>query len=732
MATTGAVSRGTIDAVVKGRHRNPFAVLGVHEAYGEVVLRAFVPGADTVDALTRDGNPLGTLQRRHAAGFFEGVLPRRTGYLLRASNAQGQWTVDDAYAYGPVLGPLDVWLLGEGTHARLYDRLGAHLIEHEGVAGAHFAVWAPNARRASVVGDFNSWDGRRHVMRKCGAGGVWEIFVPGLSEGALYKYEIIGKDGTLLPLKADPVGFGAELRPGTASVIRATNRYTWSDQHFVAERSQRDPRRVPMAIYEVHLGSWRRGSGGGWLTYDEIADTLIPYVVDLGFTHVELMPVNEHPLDDSWGYQPLGLFAPTARFGTPEGFARFVDRCHAAGLGVLLDWVPAHFPEDAHGLAWFDGTALYEHPDPMLGKHPDWQTAVFDFGRPEVVNYLVANALFWLDRYHVDGLRVDAVASMLYLDYSRKEGQWRPNREGGNQNLDAVAFLRRLNEAVYARHPGTIPIAEESTSWPLVSQPTYAGGLGFGFKWNMGWMHDTLAYLRHAPADRRFHHGEITFGLTYAFAENFVLSLSHDEVVHGKGSLLRKIPGDPGQKLATLRAYYAFMWAYPGKKLLFMGQEFAQDREWDFKTEIDWPLLVDPAHRGVQAVVRDCNRLYRGERALHECDCEPAGFAWLVVDDAQHSTFAWLRQGGADAQPVVAVVNFGGTARRGYRLGLPRPGRWREILNTDAAVYGGAGRGNAGIVIARDTPSNGQRWSAALTLPPLTAIWLAPEGRLTA
>ena len=727
MATTGAISRGTIDAVVRGRHRNPFAVLGVHEANGEVMLRAFVPGADTVDALTRDGDPLGSLKRRHAAGFFEGALPRRTGYLLRAANAEGEWTVDDAYAYGPVLGPLDVWLLGEGTHARLYDRLGAHLIEHEGVAGAHFAVWAPNARRVSVVGDFNHWDGRRHVMRKRGAGGVWEIFVPGLAEGALYKYEIIGKDGTVLPLKADPLGFGAELRPGTASVIRVTSNFAWSDRQFVAQRAQRDPRRVPMAIYEVHLGSWRRGDGGRWLTYDELADTLIPYVVDLGFTHVELMPVNEYPLDESWGYQPLGLFAPTARFGTPDGFARFVDRCHAAGLGVLLDWVPAHFPQDEHGLAWFDGTALYEHADPMLGKHPDWQTAVFDFGKPEVVNYLVANALFWLDRYHVDGLRVDAVASMLYLDYSRTKGQWRPNRLGGNQNLEAVAFLRRLNEAVYAEGTGAITVAEESTSWPLVSQPTYAGGLGFGFKWNMGWMHDTLAYLHRAPAKRRLHHGEITFGLTYAFTENFVLPLSHDEVVHAKGSLLRKVAGDARQKLATLRAYYAFMWAYPGKKLLFMGQEFAQDREWDFKSEIDWPLLDDPAHAGVQAVVRDCNRIYRSERALHASDCEPEGFAWLVVDDAQHSTFAWLRRG-EGARPVVAVVNFASAARRGYRLGLPQPGRWREILNTDATVYGGSGKGNAGTVVAEERPGNGQRWSAVLTLPPLAAIWLTPEG----
>ena len=728
VAATGTLSRGTIEALVEGRHRDPFAVLGVHEENGRLMLRAFVPGAATVAATTRDGEPLASLQRRHAEGFFEGVIPRRTGYLLHAANAQDQWVVDDAYAYGPVLGPLDDWLLGEGTHARLYDRLGAHVLEHEGVTGVHFAVWAPNARRVSVVGDFNRWDGRRHVMRKRIDGGVWEIFVPALAEGTLYKYEIIGRDGTLLPLKADPVGFGAELRPGTASVVRCTADFAWSDERFLAERAQRDPRRVPMSIYEVHLGSWRRAEGNRWLTYDELGDTLIPYAVELGFTDLELMPVNEHPLDESWGYQPLGLFAPTARFGTPAGFARFVDRAHAAGLGVLLDWVPAHFPDDPQGLAWFDGTALYEHADPMLGRHPDWDTAIFNFGRPEVVNYLVGNALFWLDRYHVDGLRVDAVASMLYLDYSRKAGQWRPNRHGGNENLEAVAFLRRLNEAVYAHHAGAVTIAEESTSWPLVSQPTYAGGLGFGFKWNMGWMHDTLAYLQQAPVHRRWHHNLITFGLTYAFAENFVLPLSHDEVVHGKGSLYGKVPGNPWEKCATLRACFAFMWAQPGKKLLFMGQEFAQEREWGVERELDWRLIESPLHRGVQAVVRDCNRLYRSERALHELDCEAAGFRWLVVDDAERSLFAWVREGGAGSSPVVAVANFTPVVRSAIRLGLPRPGRWREILNTDAAVYGGSGCGNKGAVLADEIGSHGQRWSAELTLPPLATLWLTPDG----
>ncbi len=726
MAVARALSKATVEAVVEGRHRDPFAVLGLHEAKGRVLVRAFVPGADTVEAVSREGEPLATLDRKHDAGFFEGSIPRRTGYLLRAGNAEAQWTVDDAYAYGPVLGPLDVWLLGEGTHERLYDRMGAHVIEHEGASGVHFAVWAPNARRVSVVGDWNRWDGRRHVMRKRGEGGVWEIFVPGLGEGTLYKYEIIGKGGNLMPLKADPIGFGAELRPGTASVGRATAGFAWSDRAFIEARARRDPRRVPMSIYEVHLGSWRRGPGGRWLDYDEIADALVPYALDMGFTHVELMPVNEHPLDDSWGYQPLGLFAPSARYGEPAGFARLVDRCHAAGLGVILDWVPAHFPEDPHGLAWFDGTPLYENADPMQARHPDWRTAVFDFGKPEVVNYLVANALYWIERFHVDGLRVDAVASMLYLDYSRKAGQWRPNIHGGNENLEAVAFLRRLNEAIYSRNDGAITIAEESTSWPLVSQPTYAGGLGFGFKWNMGWMHDMLAYLRYAPVHRRWHHQQVTFGLTYAFAENFVLPFSHDEVVHGKGSLYGKMPGDPWQKLANLRALFAIQWAHPGKKLLFMGQELAQEREWDFRGEVDWALLADPARRGVQALVRDCNRLYRSERALHDRDCEPSGFRWLVVDDAERSVFAWLREA-PDAKPVVVVANMTPEARRQYRLPLPQGGRWREILNTDASAYGGSGLGNAGAVNARATPSRGQPFSASLTLPPLSVLWLIAD-----
>ena len=626
-----------------------------------------------------------------------------------------------------MLGPIDDWLIGEGTHENLYDRLGAHCIEHEGVRGVHFAVWAPNARRVSLVGDCNQWNGGNHALRKRGETGVWELFIPGLREGALYKYEVLGADGALLPLKADPVGFGAELRPSNASMVRDTSAFAWSDGEWMSRRARGDPRRTPMAIYEVHLGSWRRGESNRWLTYDELADTLVPYVVAMGFTHIELMPVNEHPLDESWGYQPIGLFAPTCRYGEPAAFARFVDACHRVGVGVILDWVPAHFPVDAHGLARFDGTALYEHADPRQGFHPDWNTAIFNFGRREVANYLIASALFWLDRYHIDGLRVDAVASMLYLDYSRKAGEWAPNRYGGNENLEAVAFLRKLNETVYARHPGAITIAEESTAWPAVSQPTFAGGLGFGFKWNMGWMHDTLEYLRISAVHRRWHHDRMTFGLMYAFTENFILPLSHDEVVHGKGSLLARMPGDAWQQFATLRAYYAFMWAHPGKKLLFMGQEFAQGREWDFAAALEWSLLDVDWHRNVQTLVRDCNNAYRTYRALHERDCEADGFRWITVDDSASSVFAWLRFGGEGASPIAAVCNFTPVPREDYVLGLPLPGRWREILNTDAAVYGGSDRGNAGGVDASAVEHRGYPCSARITVPPLAAIWFVHD-----
>ncbi len=717
--------------IATGEHGDPFAVLGRHPLDGgRTLVRAFVPGAERLAVVAPDGERLGVLDRRHPAGVFEGVLSRQYDlgrYVLEAENEGGAWTAEDPYGFAPVLGAMDDWLIVEGTHERLYDKLGAHAIEHEGVDGVHFAVWAPNARRVSVVGDFNAWDGRRHVMRRRVDTGVWEIFVPGLGEGTLYKYEIVGDDGTLLPLKADPVGFGAEFRPGTASVVRRTDDFVWTDQAWMERRATGEARKAPMTIYEVHLGSWRRADGWRFQTYDEIADSLVPYVADMGFTHVEFLPVNEHPLDDSWGYQPIGLFAPTSRFGEPAGFARLVDRLHNAGIGVILDWVPAHFPTDVHGLSRFDGTHLYEHADPRLGFHPDWNTAIYNFGRVEVANTLYANALFWLDRYHVDGLRVDAVASMLYLDYSREQGQWLPNKFGGRENLAAIDFLRRLNELVYGRFPGAFTVAEESTSWPGVSRPVYLGGLGFGFKWNMGWMHDTLDYMKREAIHRRWHHNEMTFALMYAYAENFVLPLSHDEVVHGKGSLYGKMAGDDWQKRATLRAYYAAMWGFPGKKLLFMGQEFAQVREWNFSAELDWWLLHDERHRGIQSLVRDLNHRLTAEPAMHRLDAEPDGFRWVVVGDNEQSVFAWLRFGGGDSRPVLVVSNFTPVPRSGYRVGLPWAGRWSEILNTDATHYGGGGWGNLGVIEAREEAAHGWPASADLTLPPLSTLWLAPE-----
>ena len=714
-----------IEAIVSGRHGDPFAVLGLHQSGNLWVARAFVPGAEQVEVLGTDRQRLAALEKRHDAGFFEGLLPigARQPLLYQARNGGGSWTVADAYLLGPVLGPLDDYYIGEGNHLRLHDRLGAHPMTHEGHDGVHFAVWAPNASRVSVVGDFNGWDGRRHVMRKRRDTGVWEIFIPGAAEGQCYKYELLDPAGSLLPLKSDPFGFAAELRPKTASKVARTENFSWSDGRFLEERRTRDLRRLPVSIYEVHLGSWRRREDGGFLSYDELADTLIPYVRDMGYTHVELLPVSEHPFDPSWGYQPTGLFAPTARFGEPSGFARFVDRAHAQGIGVILDWVPAHFPTDEHGLARFDGTALYEHEDPRQGYHPDWNTAIYNFGRREVSAFLLNNALFWLERYHVDGLRVDAVASMLYLDYSRKAGEWIPNAQGGRENLEAIAFLQRVNHEAYGQSPGIVTIAEESTAFPGVSKPTSQGGLGFGFKWNMGFMHDTLNYLKREPIHRRHHHSDLTFGLLYAFSENFVLPLSHDEVVHGKGSLLNKMAGDAWQKFASLRAYYAFMWGYPGKKLLFMGQDMAPWSEWSEARGLAWHLLEQPEHKGVQTLVRDLNNAYRSHPALHARDCEADGFEWLVVDDKENSVFAWARHSG-EGHPIVAVVsNFTPVPRHGYVLPLPAAGRWREIINTDAGLYGGSGMGNLGGIMSEPQPSHGKPAHAKVTLPPLATLY---------
>jgi len=561
-------------------------------------------------------------------------------------------------------------------------------------------------------------------MRRRTHTGVWEIFIPGLGEGTLYKYELRAADGAVLPLKADPLGTGAELRPQNASVIRRIDDFKWTDDDWVARRAAAQSVRSPISIYEVHLASWRRGDGERFLRYDELAEQLIPYAVEMGFSHLELLPISEHPFDGSWGYQPVGLFSPTSRHGQPRDFARFIDRCHGAGLGVLLDWVPGHFPTDAHGLGRFDGTCLYEHDDPRQGFHQDWSTLIYNFGRTEVVNYLLANALFWLDRYRIDGLRVDAVASMLYLDYSRKAGEWIPNKHGGRENLEAMQFLRLMNERAYGDYPGIMTIAEESTAWPGVSRPTWIGGLGFGFKWNMGWMHDTLAYMKHEPVHRRWHHHQMTFGMLYASTENFVLPLSHDEVVHGKGSILERMPGDAWQKFANLRAYYGFMWGQPGKKLLFMGQEFAQGAEWNYQASLDWHLLDVHWHRGVQRLVRDLNHLYRELAALHELDCDPSGFEWIEADDGEHSVYAWLRRGADSRSCVLVVCNFTPVPRHQYRLGLPYGGGWTERLNTDASDYGGSGMGNFGTISARAEAYHGRPFCADISLPPLTTLFL--------
>ena len=718
-----------IAALVAARHGDPFALLGPHETGAGVVIRAFVPGARRLAALTPAGAPIIELELVHEEGFFEGLtpLPARAPYILAAANAQADWRFADPYAFPPVLGALDDHLFVEGAHLELYDRLGAHVLTHEGVEGVNFAVWAPGARRVSVVGDFNQWDGRRAQMRKRVDSGVWEIFLPGLRAGAIYKYEILGRDGALLPLKADPFGFEAELRPSTASVVASEAPYGWGDSAHMRARAARDPRRDPMSIYEVHLPSWRKDAEGRFLSYDALAETLIPYAVDLGFTHLELLPVSEHPLDASWGYQPVGLFAPTKRHGPPEGFKRFVDRAHQAGLGVILDWVPAHFPTDAHGLAQFDGGPLYEHADPRRGFHPDWNTAIYDFGRREVANMLISNALYWLDRFHIDGLRVDAVASMLYLDYSRKEGEWTPNPDGSKDNRDAVRFLQKVNELVYGRHPGALTIAEESTAWPGVTHPVHMGGLGFGFKWNMGWMNDTLRYMSSDPVHRKWRHRELTFGLLYAFAENFVLPLSHDEVVHGKGAIVSKMPGDHWRRFAGTRAYYGFMWGHPGKKLLFMGQEFGQTREWDAAGELDWELLAQAPHKGLQDYLRDLNHLYRSRPALHARDCESDGFEWVVADDADHSVFAFLRYGEDRRRPMLVVSNFTPVPRENYSLGLPFAGCWREALNSDAACYGGSGLGNLGAVHARAEAFAGFPARADMFLPPLATLFFEFE-----
>jgi 1,4-alpha-glucan branching enzyme len=719
---------GTALAIVEGRHGDPFAVLGPHPRGREWVVTAFVPGAVKLALIPvgKGAKPVEAAEVPGFPGLFHAILTKNTDYRFRASAGSTEWEFEDAYRYGPVLGEMDEYLLGEGTHRRMWQVLGAHLISHEGNSGVHFAVWAPNAQRVSVVGDFNIWDGRRNPMRRRGATGVWEIFIPGLKEGSSYKYEIRTPEGTILPLKADPVGFGSEHPPANASVVRDISPRVWGDADWMTRRQALQNIEAPISVYEVHLGSWKRAPGNRMLSYLEMAEQLVDYVADMGFTHIEMLPVSEYPFDGSWGYQPVGMFAPTIRHGTPQEFRVLIDAAHAKGLGVLIDWVPGHFPTDAHGLGHFDGTALYEHQDPREGFHQDWNTLIYNYGRIEVSNYLISNALYWLEEYHIDGLRVDAVASMLYRDYSREAGQWVPNKDGGRENYEAISVLQRANVICYGEVPGIMTVAEESTAFPGVSRPVDGGGLGFGFKWNMGWMNDTLSYMQKDPIYRKYHHHQMTFGLVYAWSENYVLPISHDEVVHGKGSMLSKMPGTAWEKFANLRAYYAFMWAHPGKKLLFMGCEFAQGAEWNHNQSLDWHQLEIADHLGVQKLVRDLNRVYRDNRALHVNDTRAEGFAWIDGNDAEGSTYSWVRKGKAGDPAVVIICNMTPVERR-MRVGLPTKGRWSEILNTDAAIYGGGNRGNMGGLAAEAEPWNGLAHSAMVTVPPLATLYFRQD-----
>ncbi len=716
------LANDTVDALARGAFGDPFAILGPHADPGGLTIRAILPQASRVAAIDGKGEELCELIRIHNDGVFEGVAPGAaldTPYRLRMTIGDWSTEFEDPYRFGPVLGDQDVYFMSEGRHLRLYEKLGAHLREMDGVEGVSFAVWAPNVRRASVVGDFNDWDGRRYPMR-ARTGGVWEIFIPGLEAGARYKYEFMGGDGWNLPLKADPYGFAAERTPATASIVAVPGKTTWNDAAWMERRDEAQQRNAPIATYEVHLGSWKRLDGNRYLTYRELADDLIPYVAFMGFTHIELMPVNEHPFDGSWGYQPIGLFAPTSRFGTPEDFAYFVERAHAEGIGVILDWVPGHFPTDSHGLGSFDGTHLYEHADPRQGFQPDWNTLVYNFDRNEVANFLIANALFWFDKYHIDGLRVDAVASVLYLDFSRKAGEWVPNKFGGRENLGAIEFFRRANEAIYGEFAGTMTVAEESTAFPKVSAPVYLGGLGFGYKWDLGWMHDTLDFMGIDPIYRKYDQNQLTFSFMYAYDENFVLPLSHDEVVHGKRSLLGKMHGDRWQQFANLRALYGFMYAHPGKKLLFMGGEFAQEREWNHDRSLDWHLTQDPFHAGVQRLVGDLNRTYTGLPALYERDAEPAGIEW-IVSDTDTGVVAFVRRGVDSNAFVVCISNFTPVVREGYRIGVPAAGTYVEAINTDWAHYGGGDVSNAPLH-AESLGAHDKPYSIVATLPPLSAV----------
>jgi 1,4-alpha-glucan branching enzyme len=737
MRTT--VGLDSVVALAEGRHEDPFAILGPHvlDEGGHRVLgvRAFLPHAAQAWVVHKS-HKAQPMRRIHPAGLFEAICPApRTSevepYMLRVTDHRGdQTTMHDPYAFPPLLSDYDLYLLGEGKHWHAYSKLGAQLRVVNGIEGVNFAVWAPNAQGVSVIGDFNAWDARRHPMRKHIPSGVWELFVPGLGEGTIYKYRVKSKWGEEVD-KADPYGFGAELPPRTASKVYDLSRYHWHDEAYMLNRATTQALDRPINIYEVHLGSWRRPGDDPyrWLTYRELAHQLVEYVVQMGFTHIELLPINEHPFTGSWGYQPVGYFAATSRYGTPHDFMYFVDHCHQHGIGVLIDWVPAHFPRDAHGLRRFDGTAVYEHEDPRQGEHPDWGTMIFNYGRNEVRNFLVSNAIFWCDKYHIDGLRVDAVASMLYLDYSREGGDWIPNIYGGRENLDAIQMIKEFNEQVHLQHPGVLTIAEESTAWPGVSRPTYLGGLGFSLKWNMGWMNDTLRYMRHEPIHRKYHHDELTFSLIYAFHENFVLPFSHDEVVHGKGALLDQMPGGPDlwQRFANLRMLYGYQFTHPGKKLLFMGSEFAQWREWRYEESLDWHLLQWESHQGVQKLVADLNKLVRGEPALHEIDFGYEGFEWIDCHNWEVSSLVYMRKARNPDDFLVVCCNFTPVPRYNYRIGVPHGGWYYEAFNTDSVYYGGSNMGNYPGINAEQSESHGKPFSIQVTLPPLATIVLKPQ-----
>ncbi|MFK8082852.1 MAG: 1,4-alpha-glucan branching protein GlgB [Granulosicoccus sp.] len=754
-----------IYAIAEGRHYELFSVLGQHLApqptqdgspaddedeqvtseQHVAVIRTFQPQAQQASVIADSGDRL-PMQKIHPSGLFEVFLDKPAGpYQVELSNDVHTWTIIDTYSLGSVIGELDIHLFNEGTHQQLYNTLGSRVMNFNGVDGVHFAVWAPNARRVSVVGEFNDWDGRRHIMRSHPGSGIWDIFVPQIESGALYKYEIVDRNGDVLPLKHDPYATYFEQPPGNAAIV-FESQFIWSDDAYMQRKKDVDMRLQPISVYEMHAGSWRLNLHGDSLSYVELAKTLIPYVKENGFTHIELMPVTEHPFDGSWGYQPIGLFAPTSRFGSPDDFRHFVDACHAADIGVIMDWVPAHFPTDEHGLGQFDGTHLYEHADPRQGMHQDWQTLIYNFGRREVANYLLSNAVYWVREFHLDGLRVDAVASMLYLDYSRESGQWIPNRYGGRENLEAIEFLKRMNELVHAE--GGITMAEESTSFPQVSHPTYNGGLGFTFKWNMGWMHDMLDYMSKDSAYRKYHHNSLTFGMIYAFSENFTLPFSHDEVVYGKGSMINKMPGDDWQKFANLRTLYGMMFGYPGKKLNFMGGEIAQYSEWDHNGSIQWHLLEEPKHLGIQTLVRDLNKLYTSHPALFETDCDGRGFEWIDCDDIDQSIVSFYRYSVDRQRSCVVVCNFTPVVREGYRIGVNESGKYRELINTDNPIYGGSGQSNTvanglpnsststgasastttvGTILADEIPQHQRPASLNLTLPPLAVLILERE-----